>query len=75
MPAKNPRINIVLEQPMYKQIHQLAEMDHMSMSGKIRDLLKEALEIHEDIGLSAIAQERETTWDDSGALTHEDVWT
>jgi hypothetical protein len=32
------------------------------------------MEIHEDIYLSAIAEEREGTFDISSALTHEEVW-
>jgi hypothetical protein len=52
----------------------LAKKDNVSLSAKVRDLLKEALEIHEDIALSQFAEEREKSWDDSKALTHDDVW-
>ncbi len=74
MPAKNPRINIVLDMPLYKNVRFLAEKDGVSLSAKVRELLKEAMETHEDIYLSALAEERETTFDMASALTHEEAW-
>lgn len=44
------------------------------MSMVTRDLIREALEIHEDAALAEFAEMRETTFDPSNALTHEDVW-
>ena len=46
MPAKNPRINVVLDAPLYNQVQFLAGKDGVSLSTKVRDLLKEAMEIH-----------------------------
>ena len=74
MPAKNPRINIVLDTSLYKNVQFLAEKDGMSLSSKARELIKEAMEIQEDIYLSAIAEERERTFDINSTLTHEKVW-
>ena len=74
MPTQNPRINIVLENSLYKTVQQLAEKENVSLSAKVRDLLKVALEIQEDIALSGFAEERKKSWDDSKALTHDDVW-
>ena len=74
MPSKNPRINVVLDTSLYRNVQILAEKDKVSLSTKVRDLLKEALEIQEDIALSRFAEEREKSWDDSKALTHDDVW-
>ena len=74
MPAKNPRINIVLDTSLYKNVQFLATKDGMSLSSKARELIKEAMEIHEDIYLSALAEERERTFDTASALTHEEVW-
>ena len=51
MPAKNPRINVVLEEPLYRQVQFLAEKDGVSMSMKVRELLREILETQEDIYL------------------------
>ena len=62
MPAKNPRIDISLETSLYKNVQFLAEKDGESLSSKDRELIKEAMEI-EDIYLSALAEERERTFD------------
>ncbi len=74
MPAKNPRINVVLDMPLYKNVQFLAEKDGVSLSTKVRDLLKDALEIQEDIYLSAMAEERERSLDITDTLAHEEVW-
>ena len=74
MPSQKPRINIVLDNFLYQNVRLLAEKDNISLSAKVRDLLKEALEIQEDIALSAFVEEREKSWDNSKALTHDDVW-
>jgi hypothetical protein len=74
MPTQNPRINIVLDNFLYQNIRLLAKKDNVSLSAKVRDLLKGALEIQEDIALSGFAEEREKSWNDSKALTHDDVW-
>ncbi len=74
MPAQNPRINVVLNNLLYQDVRLLAKKDNVSLSAKVRDLLKEALEIQEDIALSGFAEKRERTWNDSKTLTHDDVW-
>lgn len=74
MPAKNPRINIVLEKPVYEAIRRIAKKEGVSISLKARDLLREALEIHEDRILEDIATEREKTFDRKNALTHDEMW-
>jgi len=74
MPSQNPRINIVLDNFLYQNVRFLATKDNVSLSAKVRDLLKEALEIQEDVVLSRFAEEREKSWNDSNALTHDDVW-
>jgi predicted DNA-binding ribbon-helix-helix protein len=74
MPTKNPRINVVLEEPLYAAIEQLAKRDNVSLSLKVRDLVKEALEVEEDRALSAFAEERDKTLNKSIALKHDEVW-
>lgn len=74
MPAKNPRVNIVLERPLYEGLSRLARREGTSLSLKARDLLREALEAHEDLALHRIAAERERTFDVSRALSHREVW-
>jgi hypothetical protein len=74
MPTKNPRINVVLEKPLYKSIEHLAKREGVSLSLKMRDLVKEALEIEEDVALARLAEEREKTLKKSKTLKHEKVW-
>ena len=74
MPAINPRVNVVLEEPIYDSVRRLAKRDKVSLSLKVRDLVKEALEMEEDQGLTALAEKRERTYDASRALTHDQVW-
>lgn len=74
MPTKNPRINVVLEKPLYKNVERLAERDGVSLSLKVRELVKEALEIEEDISLSKLAETREKTFNRKKSLKHHEVW-
>jgi len=74
MPAKNPRINVVLEKPLYNNVERLAERDGVSLSLKVRDLVKEALEIEEDISLSKVAETREKSFNRKKSLKHHEVW-
>lgn len=74
MPTKKPRVNVVLERPLYESLGRLARRDGTSFSTKARDLLRDALETYEDIGLADIADERARTFDARRALSHEAVW-
>ena len=72
MPAKNPRINVVLDINLYRNVQYLAETEGVSLSTKVRDLIREALEVQEDIYLASFAEDREKTWGRS--LTHREIW-
>ncbi len=74
MPTKNPRINVVLEKPLYESVRRLAKKEDVSLSLKIRDLVREALEAQEDAALAQFADEREKSFKRSRALTHKQVW-
>ena len=74
MPTKNPRINVVLDKPLYRRVEHLAKRDGLSLSLKVRDLVKEALEIEEDIALATFAESRELTFKKKEALKHNEVW-
>lgn len=58
MPTTNPRVNTVLEPQLYEAVEFLAKKQGVSLSQKVRDLVKEALEIVEDEGLEALAASR-----------------
>lgn len=74
MPTKNPRVNVVLEKPLYETVRRLAEKEDVSLSLKVRDLVREALEAEEDAALAQFAEEREKSFKRSRALTHKQVW-
>ncbi len=74
MPTQNPRINVVLDNTLYKNIQLLAKKDRVSMSAKVKDLIKEALEIQEDMALASFAEKREESLDGKRALNHDEVW-
>ena len=74
MSTKNPRLNVVLEPGLYSGIYQLAHKEGVSLSLMARDLLKEALEIHEDRYWQKTAQAREKTFSYSKALSHKTIW-
>jgi len=74
MPAKNPRINVVLEKPLYEALRRIAKKEGISVSLKARDLLRYALEVHEDTVLEKIASERDKTFNHKKALTHNQIW-
>ena len=74
MPTRNPRINVMLDDVLYQNIRLLAQKENISLSAKVRELIKEALEIQEDIALSEFAEEREKSWKKSSVLLHDEVW-
>ncbi|MFP4325541.1 MAG: toxin-antitoxin system, antitoxin component [Desulfonatronovibrio sp.] len=74
MPTKNPRINVVLEKGLYSAVSDLAQQEGISKSMAVRDLVKEAMEIRGDMALTALAEEREQTFNPDTALSHEEVW-
>lgn len=74
MPTKNPRVNVVLEKPLYTDVERLARRDGVSLSLKVRDLVREALEIEEDIALAQFAEAREKSFIRKKSLKHDEVW-
>jgi predicted DNA-binding ribbon-helix-helix protein len=65
---------VVLEKPLYNNVERIAERDGVSLSLKVRDLVKEALEIEEDIGLAQLTEIREKTFTRKKSLKHDKVW-
>jgi len=74
MATKKPRVNVVLDKNIYNAVKELSESEDTSISSTIRDLIKEALELREDIALSKFAEKREKTFDRSKALSHKEIW-
>jgi len=74
MPTKKPRVNIVVEPPLYSVMHDLATSEGVSLSTIARDLIREAINLREDVALTTFADTRMQTFDRKVALSHEDVW-
>ncbi|MBI5638600.1 MAG: antitoxin, RHH family protein [Nitrospinae bacterium] len=74
MPTSNPRINVALEKPLFNNIERLAKRDGVSLSLKVRDLVREAIEMDEDRALTKVAERREKGFARSKALKHNEVW-
>ncbi len=74
MPAKNPRINVVLEKSLYQSVRSLARKDRVSLSTKVRDLLRDAIEVDEDRCLVSLGERREASFSKDSSLSHEETW-
>ena len=74
MPTKNPRLNVVLDPCIYKSLGKLAHQEGISLSLAARDLIKESLEIHEDMYWQEAAWRREKSFSYKKSLPHKNVW-
>ena len=74
MPSHNPRVNVVLEKPLFDILHSISKKEGVSMSLKVRDFIKNAIEEYEDSYLVDLAENRLKTWHPSKVLKHETVW-
>ena len=74
MPTKNARVNVVLEKPLYAAVDEIAKRQGLSKSMVARDLIREAIELREDLVLAAFAEDREKMFDVKKAIAHEDIW-
>lgn len=74
MATKMPRLNVVLEPPIYFAIVDMAKREGVSLSLKARDLIRQALEFCEDSFWSKEAKRRERTFSRKKAISHKKVW-
>lgn len=72
MPAANPRLNMVLEKPLYQIIVKMAKKGGVSISAKARDLLLQAIELEEDQMLTDMVSSR--LKDKRPSISHEAMW-
>lgn len=59
MPASNPRINIVLDRELQKDLRLAAKKRGKSLSAAAAELLRDALERDEDLFLARLSDRRE----------------
>jgi len=69
-----PRVSVLLEKPLYDRVRRLAAKEQISLSLKIRDLIKDAVEAQENIVLAEVAEKREKTFRRTRGLSHKEVW-
>ena len=74
MPTTQPRINVICEKDLYAAVAKLAAREGASLSSVAHDLLRESLELREDIALSQAADARTATFDRARALTADQVF-
>ena len=69
MATKNPRIHAVLEPQLFETVKRLADEHGSSLSQEAHDLIREAVELHEDRALDELAERRRASWDAKRTLT------
>ena len=76
MPTKNPRLNITINKAEAQLLAMLAKQQQKSVSFIAKELILDALERHEDMGLSVLATGREEEAEKKSAkkILHQDVW-
>ena len=62
MSTKSPRIHAVLEPRLFAVVKGLAREHGSSLSQEAHDLIREAVELHEDRALDELAEKRRATW-------------
>ena len=71
MPTAKKRINLSVEESLYKELETLKDLRGApSLSSIVLELTKEALELQEDIYFAKIAEEREN----EETISHEELW-
>lgn len=73
MSAKSPRIHAVLEPRLFDVVKRLAKEHGSSLSQEAHDLIREAVELHEDRALDDLAERRRRTWDAKKALSAQEL--
>ena len=72
MPAKNPRLNVVLSLDTMNIIEQIAKKEGKSLSVVAKELMEDAIEKHEDLYLSELAMKRENKTQKT--IPHDKAW-
>lgn len=71
MPTNKKRINLTLEDSLYKKLEQLRKIRKSPfLSSVVIDLTKQALELQEDLYFAKIAKDREK----EPVLSHKKMW-
>jgi len=74
MPAKNPRLNVVLDKEIFEVLDEISRRKGISRSLLARDLIKEALDVYGDVHWDQVARKRDEDFSLKTALSHDEVW-
>lgn len=74
MATAHPRVNVVLDEALYKLLKKMAIRDDTSISMKARELIEMAVARYEDLYWVEVAEQRAKTFKKSKAFSHKDVW-
>ena len=74
MSTKNPRLMVVLEPPLHRWLRRLAKNEGLSLSTKLRDIVREAYESYEDRYWAREGEKRLKTFKKSATLSHDEFW-
>lgn len=74
MATAHPRVNVVLDEELYRLLRKMAVRDDTSISMKARELIEMAVARYEDLYWVEMAEQREKTFKKSKALSHKEVW-
>jgi len=74
MPTKNPRLLVTLDPGLYAKVKSISKANGVTLSMAARDLIREACEDVEDLGLSVVADRRMKSGKAGRWLTHDEVW-
>ncbi|WP_457599990.1 ribbon-helix-helix protein, CopG family [Hydrogenivirga sp.] len=69
------RINVSLEEEIYRLLKEEADRTGKSLSSIVRDYIELALAFTEDVGFAEIARERLKTYSRESSKSHEEIWT
>ncbi|MFH1009929.1 MAG: antitoxin, RHH family protein [bacterium] len=74
MPTKKPRLIVTLEPSLYAKVMAISKTNGTTLSMTARDLIREACEDIEDLGLVAMARKRLKAPGKGRWLKHDQVW-
>ncbi len=74
MPTKNPRVMVVLEPKLHKWLKKSAKNEGVSVSGMIRDIVRDTYMASEDVHWVREGESRLETFNPQKAVSHEDAW-
>lgn len=74
MPVSKPRVNVVLEPPLFAALKRMADKDAVSLASKVREIVRDAVEMDEDAYLVGLADKRAQAYRRSKSIPHSAAW-